>query len=992
MPTRKRYNDGGIVASTILEQLGGIGRLKVMTGAYNFIDVGNGVSFKMKNPRANYVKIKLNSMDLYDLEVGRIRGTTYKIVSEHKNVYAEDLKPLIEKASGLYLSFADGGMAKGGEISNIEELRKIIRKEADGDVFYLDRKYTINIGNYNATPYSAQAEKEKDGKVKISFTLPERKMVIYSNAFSEYSVDKNSYEKYGGIYYIHEPLNEELAKEILNKIFKKYASGGYMADGGELGIKNKLSKSSFSLPYQIAIYVPSTKDKNVIVSQKELESRVDEVKKYLAKLFGGFNSVKVEGGYQSQDKGLIKEDAVRVVAFGNKENLEENIGQLINKVKYWCKEWGQESMGVEFENDMYYVDENTKFEDGGIMASGGKVDTQGNPYVNVYARMKAKDYFGVESKGDAVKWFKLNAKPMSRKEAENWYQTKKSIDKLGKSNVYIGNIEYGYNTASGERRRFVKEDGGMLADGGKIKNTTLYIYSFDDGELILEDKLIRAKNLEEAEKIGRELFYDEVKNYYEEEGVAEINTGVKEAPYFMQLMSDKELRMPVYYAEGHNMADGGEIFQIKDSKDRYYSMMSGKPSWNESPDLGYQYSLEDAEKLVKSLAKDFSDLQIVKYNKDWWKFGTGGYVDLSKQMPSIMQDSKSFKVPEIDLVKIDDRTFKGSQIIRGSEDAVDVFRQFWNKNSLPISENLNVMFLNQANKVIGIYQHSKGSVNGTIADPEMIALAAVKSLAKGVIIAHNHPSGNLKPSQSDIDIANKIKNGLKLFDIKLLDSLIITEDSYNSLDDLGVMAKGGVLGKKYNIVKGNDGGVTTWVVKDQDGNKLADYFDRSEAFQFVSSKEFWDETYRKVVLKAIEEDNFTYYIESSYNYAYASDVKYYGESFSVEIRTNGIIKVDSIEVDDYIFSKEDWKIIGEFIKELKDIENDEYARGGKVKNKWIQEALKNDNQGALRRTAKRKGLLRGDENLSKSDLDKLQKMGGKTAKRAHLAETLRNFK
>ena len=76
-----------------------------------------------------------------------------------------------------------------------------------------------------------------------------------------------------------------------------------------------------------------------------------------------------------------------------------------------------------------------------------------------------------------------------------------------------------------------------------------------------------------------------------------------------------------------------------------------------------------------------------------------------------------------------------------------------------------------------------------------------------------------------------------------------------------------------------------------------------------------------------------------------------------------------------------------------DDEEEEYAKGGKVKSKkWIQDALSGGkNKGALRRTAAKKGLLRGDENLSKTDLKKLQKMGGTTAKRAHLAETLRKF-
>jgi hypothetical protein len=115
---RKNYMaDGGSVsdsiAMTILKQLGGMNRLIVMTGAYNFIDLGNGVSFKIKNQRANYIKITLNYMDLYDLEVGRIRGTTYKVVATHKDVYFDQLKPLIEKATGMYLSlFAKGGKVK----------------------------------------------------------------------------------------------------------------------------------------------------------------------------------------------------------------------------------------------------------------------------------------------------------------------------------------------------------------------------------------------------------------------------------------------------------------------------------------------------------------------------------------------------------------------------------------------------------------------------------------------------------------------------------------------------------------------------------------------------------------------------------------------------------------------------------------------------------------------------------------------------------------
>ena len=114
------------------------------------------------------------------------------------------------------------------------------------------------------------------------------------------------------------------------------------------------------------------------------------------------------------------------------------------------------------------------------------------------------------------------------------------------------------------------------------------------------------------------------------------------------------------------------------------------------------------------------------------------------------------------------------------------------------------------------------------------------------------------------------------------------------------------------------------------------------------------------------------------------------------------------EIDSWVYANDEKSAIEKAEKNIKkdnpkveikessvsEVEDDgEYAKGGKVKSKkWIQDALSGgNNKGALRRTAKRKGLLRGDENLSMTDLKKLEKMGGTTAKRAYMAETLRKF-
>jgi hypothetical protein len=98
------------VAKIILEQLGGQGKLVVMTGANTFIAYSNGLSFKLKSRKANYVKITLNLMDLYDVQFQKLFGMKSKVVAEYDNLYFDQLIPIIEKETGMYLKlFKKGG-------------------------------------------------------------------------------------------------------------------------------------------------------------------------------------------------------------------------------------------------------------------------------------------------------------------------------------------------------------------------------------------------------------------------------------------------------------------------------------------------------------------------------------------------------------------------------------------------------------------------------------------------------------------------------------------------------------------------------------------------------------------------------------------------------------------------------------------------------------------------------------------------------------------
>lgn len=102
-------------------------------------------------------------------------------------------------------------------------------------------------------------------------------------------------------------------------------------------------------------------------------------------------------------------------------------------------------------------------------------------------------------------------------------------------------------------------------------------------------------------------------------------------------------------------------------------------------------------------------------------------------------------------------------------------------------EQFVVMFLNRANKVLEIKAHSSGGLTGTIVDVKLILKEAILISASGIIVAHNHPSGNLNPSKSDIDLTQKIKNAASIMEISLLDHLIVTGDRYFSFRDSGLL-------------------------------------------------------------------------------------------------------------------------------------------------------------------------------------------------------------
>ncbi len=123
--------------------------------------------------------------------------------------------------------------------------------------------------------------------------------------------------------------------------------------------------------------------------------------------------------------------------------------------------------------------------------------------------------------------------------------------------------------------------------------------------------------------------------------------------------------------------------------------------------------------------------------------------------------------------------------VTSSEEAFRLFQEYWD-DSITHIESMKVMLLNRASRVLGIADLSTGGTNGCLIDLKVVFQYAIKANASSIILAHNHPSGNLKPSDADLSITKKVKDAGKLFDIALLDHLIITpEERYYSMADEG---------------------------------------------------------------------------------------------------------------------------------------------------------------------------------------------------------------
>lgn len=142
--------------------------------------------------------------------------------------------------------------------------------------------------------------------------------------------------------------------------------------------------------------------------------------------------------------------------------------------------------------------------------------------------------------------------------------------------------------------------------------------------------------------------------------------------------------------------------------------------------------------------------------------------------------------PKVRIVYSKKQLPKDRKKIMSSKDAYEMLKEIWSKQ-IEVREEMVILLLDRSNNVLGYQVLSMGGITGTVADLRLLYSAALNALATGIIMSHNHPSGNNNPSEQDKSLTRKVKEAGLIMDVNLLDHLIITTNGYYSFADEGQM-------------------------------------------------------------------------------------------------------------------------------------------------------------------------------------------------------------
>jgi DNA repair protein RadC len=125
--------------------------------------------------------------------------------------------------------------------------------------------------------------------------------------------------------------------------------------------------------------------------------------------------------------------------------------------------------------------------------------------------------------------------------------------------------------------------------------------------------------------------------------------------------------------------------------------------------------------------------------------------------------------------------------IKTSKDSYQALKLFFDQDTIELTETFLVIYLNRANNTIGWMKVSSGGITGTVVDQRIVLATALKAAATAMILAHNHPSGQIQPSHADIELTKKIKQAGLIMDIPVIDHIILGDNNYYSFADEGII-------------------------------------------------------------------------------------------------------------------------------------------------------------------------------------------------------------
>jgi DNA repair protein RadC len=181
-------------------------------------------------------------------------------------------------------------------------------------------------------------------------------------------------------------------------------------------------------------------------------------------------------------------------------------------------------------------------------------------------------------------------------------------------------------------------------------------------------------------------------------------------------------------------------------------------------------------------------LKVTEYNKGDLIYLIKFIINAMKKLKGNLNTSNEnyeSKLPEIKLKYKRGNVFKTE--IKCANDAVKLLEQFYDQNTVELTESVICIFLSRSNVTIGWMKHSTGGMARSIIDIKLILATALKCGASSIILSHNHPSGSLKPSEDDDNITRKLAEGCRILNLVLLDHIIYTPNGFYSYVDEGLL-------------------------------------------------------------------------------------------------------------------------------------------------------------------------------------------------------------